>query len=210
MIELQTHPIDTPLTGQSKWWGEPDMPEQLDWPDVTVTDEDGETYQDPLTFVCQIRCEDIAALDPEGLLPHEGMLYFFAALDYFLGTLDTPAYPGLGLWQPEYFRVLNSPSCADLHTHHLRYPDGTPATLPAEAITFSTCCENPDGLRLLGQPYIEEVREALPGALSLLQIDGEDRWNLIFHDCGTLNFLIRSEHLQHRYWDKVVCHLFSF
>lgn len=210
MIQIETHPVDSPLTGQSKWWGEPDMPESLDWPEVTVTDEDGETYSDPLTFVCQIRCEDIAHLDTEGLLPHEGMLYFFAALDYFLGDFDSPAYPGMGQWSSEYFRVLYTPSCDELHTHHTTYPDGTPATMPAEAITFSRCAEAGDGFRLLGSPYIEEVREDNQGMLSLLQVDECDRWNLTFHDCGVLNFLISPEDLRKRQWNNVRCFLFSF
>lgn len=59
MIRIETHLADSPLTGQSKWWGEPDMPEELDWPTVMVRDEDGESYDDPLTFVCQIRCADL-------------------------------------------------------------------------------------------------------------------------------------------------------
>lgn len=210
MIQLQTQPADSPLTGQSKWWGEPDMPEELDWPVVTVKDENGEEYQDPLTFVCQIRCEDIAALDPEGLLPHEGLLYFFAALDYFLGDISTPAYPGMGEWKPKFFRVIYSPSSKNLNTHHLNYPDGTPATLPAEAISFLPCSEAGDGIRLLGEPYIEEVREAVPGMISLLQIDENGRWPLTFHDCGTLNFLILPEHLRSHQWEKVCCYLFSF
>jgi uncharacterized protein YwqG len=167
------------------------MPEALDWPMVTVTDEDGETYDDPLTFVCQIRCEDLAPYDPEGLLPHEGM----------------------GEWRREYFRVLYAPlndNPSALHTHHTTYPDGTPATMPAEAITFSRCQEAGDGLRLLGAPYIEEVREACPDSISLLQIDECDRWNLTFHDCGTLNFLIRPDDLRHRQWHNTSCYLFSF
>ena len=208
MIKLETHLADDALTGQSKWWGEPDMPDELDWPAVTVT-EDGETYDDPLTFVCQLRCDDIAALDPEGLLPHEGMLYFFAALDYYLGYLDTPAYPGLGEWQQKYFRVLYSPSLDALHTHRTLYPDGSPATMPAEAITFSTCTEADGGINMLRLPYMDEVREEMPGMLSLLQIDCEDRWNLTFHDCGMLHFLIHPEDLHARRWDKVRCYLFS-
>ena len=186
------------------------MPEQLDWPEVQVTDEDGETYDDPLTFVCQIRCDDIAALDSEGQLPHEGMLYFFAAIDYFLGDIETPAYPGMGQWQQKYFRVLYSPTCDDLHTHHTTYSDGTPATLPAEAITFTACSDDDDGLRLLGQPYIEEVRQDMPGMLSLLQVDECDRWQLTFHDCGTLNFLLSPNNLRARKWNKTECYLFSF
>ena len=209
MIRITTHPTDDALFGQSKWWGEPDMPETLEYPEALVT-EDGDSWQDPLTFVCQIRLEDIAALDPEGLLPHEGMLYFFAALDYFLGDIDAPSYPGMGQWQPQYFRVFYAPSCEALHTHHVLTADGTPANLPAEAISFAASDADADGLRLLGLPYIEEVREAMPGMLSLLQVDEDDRWSLTFHDCGTLNFLIRPADLQTRHWDKVACYLFSF
>ena len=208
-IKIQTHPADDALFGQSKWWGEPDMPEELDYPEVTVC-EDDDTWNDPLTFICQIRCEDIAALDTVGLLPHEGMLYFFAALDYFLGDIDTPSYPGMGLWETKYFKVLYTPSCNDLHTHHIVNEDGSPATLPAEAITFSTCEEDDGCTRMLGIPYLEEVREEMPDMLSLLQIDENDRWSLIFHDCGMLNFLISPDDLKHRRWGNVRCHLYSF
>lgn len=209
MIKITTSPTEDPLFGQSKWWGEPDMPETMAYPEALVT-EDGDSWQDPLTFVCQIRLEDIAALDPEGLLPHEGMLYFFAALDYFLGDIEAPSYPGMGPWQPQHFRVLYAPSCEALHTHHVLAADGTPANLPAEAITFTASDANDDGQRLLGLPYIEDVREAMPGMLSLLQVDEDDRWGLTFHDCGTLNFLIRPDDLKKRQWDKVACYLFSF
>lgn len=209
MIKITTSPTEDPLFGQSKWWGEPDMPETLAYPEALVT-EDGDSWQDPLTFVCQIRLEDIAALDPEGLLPHEGMLYFFAALDYFLGDIEAPSYPGMGQWQPQHFRVLYAPSCEALHTHHVFAADGTPANLPAEAITFTASDADNDGQRLLGLPYIEDVREAMPGMLSLLQVDEDDRWGLTFHDCGTLNFLIRPDDLKRRQWDKVACYLFSF
>lgn len=75
-IKLSFHKADSDLTGQSKWWGFPDMPDNLEYPEVTVND-DGDQYEDPLTFICQIRCEDIAPFDTENLLPHEGMLYFF-------------------------------------------------------------------------------------------------------------------------------------
>lgn len=194
------------------------MPEELDYPEITLVDEDGEEYQDPLTFICQIRCEELAAFDPEGLLPHEGMLWFFAALDYFLGDIDSPAYPGMGDWQQKYFRVLYWPTVSsdDLHTHSIVYDDGPPVGLPAEAITFSAipCArtegESPSETRLLGEPYLEEVREQKPGMISLLQIDEDDRWNLVFHDCGMLNFLITPDDLKSRRWDKVQCHLFSF
>lgn len=209
MISLSFAKTDSELFGRSKWWGFPDMPEELEYPEVPVN-VDGELYYDPLTFVCQIRCADLAPHDPEGLLPHEGMLYFFAALDYFLGDLDTPAYPGMGEWKKEYFRVLYSPSLDQLHTHHLNYPDGTQATMPAEVISFEKVSKDDDGQRLLGYPYLEEVRQEMTGWLSLLQVDESDRWGLTFHDSGMLNFLIRPEDLQQRRWNQTTCYLFSF
>jgi len=209
MIKLTTTKAKNGLFGQSKWWGEPDLTASLCYPEVSLTDEDGEIYNDPLTFVCQLRLDELEPFDDEGLLPHRGMLWFFAALDYFLGDLDAPCYPGMGTWQEQHFRVLYAEDISTLHTHHLRYPDGTAASLPAEAICFSTG-RNEDGHRLLGRPYMDEVREAMPGMLSLLQVDEDERWGLTFHDCGMLNFLISREDLKRRRFDHVHCHLHSF
>ena len=89
-IRINTRVTDGNLKGLSHWWGAPDLPEGMAYPCINVKDEDGGTYPEPLTFVCQIRCADIAELDPEGLLPHRGMLYFFAPIDYFLGDDGSP------------------------------------------------------------------------------------------------------------------------
>ena len=64
---------------------------------MKITEEDGTESEYPLTFICQIDCEDIAPFDKEGLLPHEGMLYFFAAIDEFIGY-DSPEHFPLGRW----------------------------------------------------------------------------------------------------------------
>jgi len=217
MIPLRTEKTDSELFGHSKWWGFPDMPQELDYPQVPVNVE-GDVYDDPLTFVCQIRCSDIAALDSQGLLPHRGMLYFFAALDYFLGNIDADVAPGMGEWSRQFFKVLYSPSCDDLHTHRIVYDDGTPACLPAETIVFGVAGEShlpgeaspSDETRLLGEPFFDEVRQEMPGMISLLQIDGNDSWDLRFFDCGMLNFLISPKDLAARRWDHVRCYLHSF
>ncbi len=212
MINLTTAPSDDVLYAQSKWWGFPDLPDDLDWPTVEAED-DGEVFDDPLTFVCQIRCEELAELDPEGLLPHEGMLYFFAALDYFLGDLDAFTAPGMGEWPAEYFRVLYSPSCEGLNTHTLMYDEDTPAALAPEAINFWRHLEGSEDIPcytgLLGEPFMEEIREAMPGLVSLLQIDENDDWGLRFFDSGMLNFLISPEDLAARRFDRVRAWLYS-
>ena len=209
MIKITTQKTDADLFGQSKWWGFPDMPDTLDYPEIPVND-DGDEYDDPLTFICQIRCDELAPYDVENLLPHEGMLYFFGALDYFLGNFDAISSPGMGEWDAPYFKVLYAPSCKELHTHKIVCEDGSPFGLPAESIAFSYDSEPEYCTRLLGEPYIDEVREDMPGMISLLQIDESDDWNLRFYDCGMVNFLISKEDLLNRRWQYTKCYLFSF
>ncbi len=194
------------LYGRSKWWGFPDLPESLDWPTVPV-EEDGETYDDPLTFLCQIRCADLKPFDPAGLLPHRGMLYFFAALDYYLGNLDAAVSPGMGEWSRGEFQVLYSPTTEGLNTHSLLYEDGSSACLPAEKMVFGV---KDSYTGLLGEPYLEEVREAMPGLVSLLQVDENDEWGLRFFDSGMFHFLIAPDSLAARRWQDVRCFLHSF
>ena len=95
-IKLELKKTERILFCGSKWWGDPDMPENMQYPTMEVS-EDGEKFDYPLTFVCQINCEDIAAFDKENKLPHEGMLYFFAAVDDYLGY-ESPVQNPEGEW----------------------------------------------------------------------------------------------------------------
>ena len=173
-IKITTRITDKDLTGRSHWWGAPDMPEGMAYPCIEVEDEDGGRYPEPLTFVCQIRCADIAGLDPEGLLPHSGMLYFFAPIDYFLGDDSSP----------------------------LDYHD-SPAVIYTERedglVPYELCWEGMD-----------EIRQAHPGCLALLQIDEEDRWGLRFYDCGMYYFLIRPGDLRARRWERAEGDLYFY
>ena len=199
-IQLIFNPTDQDLTSQSKMWGCPDLPDSLPYP-VSQYKDEGETYDNPLTFICQIRCEDIAALDPEGLLPHTGMLYFFGEVEYFLGHREYDS-PGMGEWSDNDFRVLYSPTTTDLHTHRLVDDEGNPLTRDAERITFAACDDKEAGFKLLGHPFFDEIEEQYPGWRSLLQLDCNDDWNLQFYDCGMLCFLTDDK--------KVKCYLHSF
>ena len=51
-IKLTLSRTQKPLFCESKWWGDPDMPADMEYPMMKVDGE--EDY--PLTFVCQIRC----------------------------------------------------------------------------------------------------------------------------------------------------------
>lgn len=209
-IKLIFNPDNKPLTGCSKWWGPPDLPPHMEYPHYMVDDQ-GDTYPQPLTFLCQIRCEDLQPYDPRQLLPHTGMLYFFAELDYFMGTADA-IYPGMGPWPQPYYRVLYSPTCQGLSPYEITFrEDGRPIYLPPVALSFDTTTDYDDSYRLLGHPYYEEIRDLYPpDMISLLQIDENDDWNLRFIDCGMLCFMISPADLANRYWDGTLCYLHSF
>ena len=150
----------------------------------------------PLTFVCQIRCEDIAALDPEGLLPHDGMLYFFAAVDEYAGY-DSPVHLGIGEWPKgsvvvKYTRTINMET---FQSFIMVDDDDQPVTDEALEMSFSSCDDQADGIKLLGIPFFEEVREQYPDCVNLLQIDGDETADINFYDCGMLNIMVSQADL---------------
>lgn len=202
-IKLDFQPAFDPLFAQSKWWGAADLPSDWDYP----RNEEGE----PLHFLCQIRCEELIPYDKQGLLPHAGMLYFFAAIGEYIEHLDlAEGHCGLGEWPQDAFRVLHAPSCDNLRSCPITYDDGEAAYLPAERIIFSEVESSYDRFKLLGRPYYEEIAELYPDSLSLLQIDEEERWGLRLYDCGMLCFLITPEALRHHAWEEVRLYFHSF
>ena len=207
-ITLKIRPTNKNLCGKSHWWGAPDLPADMPYPYVKVT-EDGEEYDEPLTFICQIRLSELAAFDKDNLLPHTGMLYFFAAIDYFLGEDSPLLLPGNG-YEGELIRVIYSPNESDLAPYEIHWA-GTDESIfrPAEEIEF-VLDDAPvgDGIRMLCRPYTEEVVSQYPGYVTLLQVDEEDRWNLRFYDCGSLFFMIDKEALRRQQFDKVVSQLY--
>ena len=195
MIKINIQPTQDSLVGQSHWWGFPDLPVDIEWPE----NEEGNL----LTFICQVRLEEIAALDPEGLLPHEGMMWFFADMDYFLGDDEAPCH-GMGEWEPGTYRVIYAKDTAWLQTHEYYWEDGALAVLEAEGMTFEPSeGEEEFGFKLLGMPAMTEGYEnENEGLVSLLQLDEEERWTMRFFDCGTINFMIPHEALLKRRFDE--------
>ena len=181
-IKINIQPTAEDLAGKSHWWGFPDLPEACEWP----CNEDG----DLLTFICQISLEDISELDSDNRLPHKGMIWFFADLDYYLGDHDAPC-GGTGEWESGTFKVIYSEDNSGLLTHEYYWEDGDPAVLPAEEMTFEAASETDFGFKLLGMPAMTEGYEnENEGLMSLLQMDEEERWGLRFFDCGTVNFMV--------------------
>ena len=211
-IRINLSKTDDELFGQSKWWGEADMPKSMAYPMIPYDDGD----DDPLTFVCQIRCADLAAVDTEHLLPHEGMLYFFAAIDEYVYKINKnfdmgcDYFNGLSEWAPETYRVLYSPIDDDLIANDLVDENGEPYGLPAEKISFEVSDDaRLDDFKLLGLPFYEEIAEQYPDYLNLLQIDGNDDWQMQLYDMGMICFLIRPDDLKALDFSKVKVYFHS-
>lgn len=77
-------PKDKLFAGSSKLFGNPDVWDGFEWPYI---EENGEKYD--LTFLCQINCTEVSALDKEDRLPKTGILYFFYDLDTMPETSDS-------------------------------------------------------------------------------------------------------------------------
>ena len=200
-IRLTVKETDRVLFCGSKWWGDPDMPEAMEYPMT-------EDY--PLTFVCQINCEDIAKFDPEGMLPHEGMLYFFAALDQWLGY-ESPLENGIGEWPKGHFVVkyAKEVNFETFRTCIMVDEDDNPITEPEREIVFSECADDADGIKLLGIPFYEEIRMEYPDMINLLQLDEDDELCMRFYDCGMVNLMMKESDLKFRNWKKTKAYLHS-
>lgn len=208
-IRLTLKKTDRILFCGSKWWGDPDMPENMQYPTVTAC-EDGDTFDYPLTFICQINCEDIAPFDPENKLPHEGMLYFFAALDEWLGY-ESPLHNGIGEWEKKNFVVkyAKSVNFETFRSCIMVDEDDQPVTEPELEMIFSQCEDTAEGHKLLGVPYFEDVRHEYPDMLNLLQLDDDDDLCMHFYDCGNVNLMIKESDLKYGNWKKTKAYLHS-
>jgi uncharacterized protein YwqG len=189
----------------SKWWGDPDMPENMHYPTVEVT-EDGETFDYPLTFICQINCEDIAPYDTKGKLPHEGMLYFFGAIDEWLGY-DSPTTQGKGEWPKGHFVVKYAKTInfETFQTCMLVDDEDQQLTENELEITFSECADDEKCIKMLGTPSSSEVSDKYSDLVNLLQIVKDENLDVEFE--GELNLLMKPSDLKFGNWKKTIAHL---
>ena len=189
----------------SKWWGDPDMPENMQYPTIEVT-EDGETFDYPLTFICQINCEDIAPYDKGNKLPHEGMLYFFAAIDKWLGY-DSPTSNDRGEWAKGHFVVkyVKAINFETFQSCMLVDDDDQALTEHEMEICFSECADDEKCIKMLGTPSSSEVADKYSELVNLLQIVKAENLDVEFD--GELNLMIKPSDLHYGNWKKTIANL---
>ena len=192
----------------SKWWGDPDFPEHMEYPTVKVKDEEGETLDYPLTFICQINCEDIAQFDPEGKLPHEGMLYFFGAIDGYLGY-ETYTDNGPGEWPKGQFIVKYAKNInfETFQSCILVDDDDQPLTEPEMEMEFFACDDDANISRILGSPSGDEVKRNYQDHISLLHLVNNEEISLNFGENGILQTLMKDSDLRFQNWKRALTHL---
>jgi hypothetical protein len=195
-IKINLQRTETELFCSSKWWGDPDLPADMEYPTVEVTDEDG-TYGYPLTFVCQIDCEDIAPLDPEGKIPHQGMFYIFAGVDEYLEGFDSPFHNGEGEWGRK-MAVVKYTKAINFETFRsaiLVDDEDNSLTEAPPKMTFEACADDAPCTRILGigpEQGLENFLQIVSGTAGLqfpdngvlsLQYAGKDfaagKWKLV-------------------------------
>ena len=201
-IKINLQETEQELFCCSKWWGDPDLPADMEYP-LAKAEEDGEEFDYPLTFICQIDCADIAPFDPECKLPREGMFYIFAGIDEYL-DLDSPWHNGIGEWDRKQV-VVKYTKAINMETFRsaiLVDDDDQPLTQPALKMTFEACPENDDCTKLLGVPFFEEVRQEMEGYVNFMQIDS-DTAGLRFYDEGQLNLLYKESDFAAGKWKLI-------
>ena len=206
-ISIKARKSERILFCASKWWGDPDMPENMEYPTIQVEDE-GETFDYPLTFVCQINCEDLIPFDLEEQLPHEGMLYFFAAMDKWLGY-ESPTDNGTGEWSKGHF-VVKYAKTINFETFRsciLVDDEDQSLTEPELEIQFAECEPEAQGHKLLGLPFYEDIRNGYPEMINLLQISNDEELGIRLSDSGNINLMIKPSDLKFGNWKKVTAYL---
>ena len=194
-IKLELKKTERILFCGSKWWGDPDMPENMQYPTMEVND-DGETFDYPLTFVCQINCEDIAPYDKDGKLPHEGMLYFFAAIDDYIGY-ESPVHNPDGEWPKgrlvvKYAKSINFET---FQTCMLLGDEDEQLTEPELEIVFSECDDEAEGIKMLS-PYSEEPEHQI-----LLKMVSEETAGISLERKG-IYFIMKDSDLKFGNWKR--------
>lgn len=185
--------------GASRLGGVPDLPPGTEWP---VGDSGA-----PMEFLGQIRLEDVAPYDAQGLLPTSGVLSFFAG-DFEDGRVLFFA-DGVEL----------HPAVFEQDAEFCEMSRGEP--YPIAALSFAgDLCAGPDAGDDLRQAiWKHRSKKALHASLSddngetygqfepdhvlLLLVGSDDRCEMEWGDVGNLFFCIRRDELARRNWDAV-------
>ena len=190
-IRLKTSYVDEKLpVGASKLFGAPDIFDGFEWPTIEV---DGEEYD--LSFVGQINLAEATKFDKDGILPKNGMLYFFYDLD------EMPHDPS----DANACRVIYHESDDDLHAISYVDEDGEDLSFREMKVEFQLVeagflADDSETHLLLGEPSMDNGfwYECIDGWQMLFQLDSMETDDICinFTDEGFLCFYIDKDKLK--------------
>lgn len=189
----------SPVLGESRFFGSPDLPEGFIWP------KDLEGYD--LEFIAQINCKDIASYSD--IFPKSGMLYFFGSIANALGEKDAPEIKEGFQNKDDFAAKYSDASERDLQEGEIVDENGAPYGFSPLKIGFSLD-EN------ISTSFHHQILGEIPGnaknlndyiLLFCLDSFSGDDFTLEFKNSGYLYFLIKREDLAKRYFDNVLCYL---
>lgn len=200
-IQIILSKTEDDLFCRSKWWGNPDIPDNF-------------VFDDSLMFLCQIRCEDLVEYDINNMLPHNGMLYFFCDIAYYLGYYDEFDPPEGPLWDNDYVKVYYVENVDENAFKQIVFDDDCFPNIRERKIDFELVEDNVEGNKLLGTPYMFEYEDwptPHEGWINLLQIDSDedDDFNLMYMDMGMLYLIINKDDLLRFDFKNVKAYLYS-
>ncbi len=197
-ISLTLHkPFEKFGIGASRFWGNPDLPEGMDYP--MYNEKDGNEY--PYVFICQINLEELHAFAADNPLPKKGLLSFFAKIDHYLGYMGDSELRGF-ISDASEVRVLYLPHREKLREVVLVDDDDQQMSPEEMEIKFSFKREPlGDDHALFAEPIHRPWAtwdHPFEDWLILLQIDSFEGMDFIlnFMDFGVLDFLISPKALK--------------
>ena len=193
-----SNPFEKLPTTASRFWGNPSLPEDMEWP--CYTDDDGDMLD--YVFVCQINLAELAPYDTADILPHSGLLLFFAKIDHYLGHFEYESVGG-SISSKDAVKVIYLPETDGLVEKELVDENDNPVSAAEMQIAFTYDFDplRDDDTCLFAPPDHREWESwdhPYEDWLILLQVDsfsGMD-FNLNFMDFGVLDFLISPRDLQ--------------
>jgi len=171
-ISYPEQPAPASGIGQSRIGGLPDLPIGVEWPTASGYDRHHFDRVDPLLFLAQINLADVTPYDIHSLLPHSGLLLFFAAS--WVNVLSEYRV-SQGLWRVIYtedlenLRPASPPELPEGLNDDEDYPDNAPTghAFRSSALAFSLEMTIPQAFE---HPTIERIRST--------EKDNEAFWDL--------------------------------
>jgi hypothetical protein len=136
------------------------------------------------------------------------MLYFFAALDKWLGY-DSPTSNDKGEWTRGHFVVKYAKSInfETFQSCMMVGEEGESLTEPELEICFEQCEDDAEGIKLLGVSCKADTQAKYPELLNLLQLDKNEVLAMDFGEDFVLNLLFKDSDLKFGNWKKGVAYL---